>query len=75
MFLQHKIKSPKKTRNRVTRLAVEIVVRKNSVIERAVWNNRAATILGSEKKITDQENMVNFLLQYPIVFEYLSRLL
>ena len=31
-------------------------------------------MLGPEKEITDQENIVNFLLQHPVVFEYLSRL-
>ena len=30
---------------------------------------------GAREKITDQENMVNFLLQHSMVFEYLSRLL
>ena len=39
-----------------------------------MWNNRAVIILGPEKEITDQENIINFLLQYPVIFEYLSRL-
>ena len=64
----------KKVRERVTRLATEIAIWKYSVFERAAWNSQAVIMLGPDKEIADQENVVNFLLQHPVVFECLSRL-
>ena len=52
----------KKVRERANRLATEIANWKHSVIGRAAWNSQAAVMLGPEKEITDQENIVNFLL-------------
>ena len=48
-------------REKTNRLAAEIVSWKHFLIERAAWNSQAA-VLGPEKKIINQENIVNFLL-------------
>ena len=51
----------KRVREKTNRLAAEIVNWKHFLIERAAWNSQAA-VLGPEKKIINQENIVNFLL-------------